>query len=157
MPVKILTDQPQNVRRTIQAALTTTLTTLAEAPYFSVPLADEDVATIDPADANRELRPGEVFFATAIQIANNTDTARTVTVTLVSENGLTTHLAPGLTVPANDVLSLAPGLSLFKTNLATPGNDGMRLRASASIDNALTLTATVIEREQIQHSPDTET
>ena len=156
MPDKIITDQPQAKRRTLQASIGTAAATLVEAPYFSVPLNDEDNATIDPANANRELRAGEIFFASGLQIANSSATARTVTVDLLAEGGAVTSLSPGLLVPANDILTLAPGLSLFKRNLASPSALGMRLRVSASASGALTLTATVIEREAIDHNPDTE-
>lgn len=156
MPTKITTDQPQAKRLTLQRLLTDTFADVVEAPYFSVPLTDEDVATLDPGDDDRELRPGEVFFATGLQIANVTTSARTVDVEIVGEGGVITSLAPGLTVPAKDVLTLPPGLSLFKRNLADPAAPGMRLRARADATGALTLTATVVEREAIEHAPDTE-
>lgn len=156
MPAKIITDQPQAVRKTLQAELSSSPTALAEPPYFSIPLTDEDVAIIDPADADRELRAGEVFFATGLQIANASDETRTVTVRLVSESGVTTSLAPGLIVPAGEVLTLLPGLSMFKRDLAYPGADGMTLVAFSDQAGALTFTATVVEREALEHAPDTE-
>ena len=156
MPDKIITDQPQAKRKTLQALIGSTFALVVEAPYFSVPLAAEDTATIDPADADRELRAGEVFFATGIQIANVTGTPRAVTVEIVSESGTATSLAPGLMVPGNEVLTLAPGLSLFKRHLGDPGADGMLLRVQADEAGALTLTATVVEREALDHAPDTE-
>ena len=157
MPDKIVTDQPQFKRLTLQHLITASFTTVVEAPYFAVPLTDEDVATVDPADADRELRAGEIFFATGIQIANVTGTTRTVDVEIVGENGTpVTALAPGLSVPGNDVLTLAPGLSLFKRDLANPDNAGMRLRVKADETGALQLTASAVEREAIDHAPDTE-
>ena len=157
MPDKILTDQPQAKRKTLQHLIGTSFSTAIEAPYFSVPLTDEEVATVDPADENRELRAGEIFFATGIQIANVTSTTRTVDVEVVGENGTpATTLAPGLMVPGNDVLALAPGLSLFKRDLANPSNAGMRLRVKADEAGALQLTASAVERESIDHAPDTE-
>lgn len=156
MPDKILTDQPQAKRRTLQALIGTSFATVAEPPYFSVPLTDEDVATVDPDDANRELRPGELFFATGIQIANTSGTTRTVTVEIVGEDDTQTSLAPGLLVPGNDVLTLAPGLSLFKRDLDNPTDPAMRLRVLADEAGALTLTATAVEREAVDHAPDTE-
>jgi hypothetical protein len=157
MPDKILTDQPQAKRKTLQHLITAAFTNVAEAPYFSVPLTDDDVATVDPGDDNRELRAGEIFFATGIQIANVTSTTRTVDVEIVGENGTpVTTLAPGLLVPGNDVLTLAPGLSLFKRDLANPSNAGMRLRIKADETGALQLTASLVEREALDHAPDTE-
>jgi hypothetical protein len=157
MPDKILTDQPQAKRRTLQHLITASFSTVIEAPYFSVPLTDEDVATVDPDDANRELRAGEIFFATGIQIANVTGTTRTVDVEIMGENGTpATTLAPGLLVPGNDVLTLAPGLSIFKRDLTTPANAGMILRVKADEAGALQLTASAVEREALEHAPDTE-
>ena len=156
MPDKIITDQPQNKRKTLQALIGTSFTTVAEAPYFSVPLTDEDVATVDPDDIDRELRDGELFFATGIQIANVSANTRTVTVEIVGEDNTETSLAPGLLVPGNDVLTLAPGLSLFKRDLDNPTDPAMRLRVQADEAGALTLTASVVEREAIDHAPDTE-
>lgn len=153
---KILTDQPVARRRTVQAVLTDAFVTMAQPPIFSVPLTDEDIATADPADADRELRPGETFIATSIQIANITGTAATVDVEIVGEGGTTTSIAPGLTVPANEVLTLLPGLSIFKRDLANHSDDGDILRAKASTTGAITLTATVVDREALEHAPDTE-
>ena len=156
MPDKIITDQPQAKRRLIQAVSATTFQTILEAPLFSVPLTDEDVAVIDPDDDERELRPGEVFLATGIVIANVTSTARTVEVEMVGEDGTATSLAPLVTVPANDVLTLPPGLSVFKFDLSDPDAAGGRLRWRASAAGALTLTMAVVEREALDHAPDTE-
>ena len=156
MPDKIVTDQPQARRHTIQHLVTASWVNVAEAPYFSVPLTAEDAATPDPADSDRELRPGEIFFATALQIANTTTTARTVDVEILGEDNTATSLAPGLTVPGKDVLTLLPGLSLFKRDLANPTAAGMRLRVQADQAGALTLTATVVAREALEHAPDTE-
>jgi hypothetical protein len=156
MPVKIVTDQPQAKRKTLQALMTDSYATVAEAPYFSIPLADEDTAILDPDDFSRELRAGELFFATGIQIANDTETVHTVDVQIVSEGGVATSLSPGLLVPAHDVLILSPGLSLFKRDLADPTDPAMLLQVRASANSALTLTASVVEREAIDHAPDTE-
>jgi hypothetical protein len=112
----------------------------------------------DPDNADRELRGGEVFFATGIMIANVTTTSRAVDLEIVGEGGSPiTSLAPGLIVPGNEVLTIPPGLSLFKRNLASPNADGMRLRVRCPASGtALQLTATVVEREAIEHAPDTE-
>lgn len=156
MPTKIVTDQPQGRRRTLQMVLSASMQTLIEAPYFSVPIADEDRAIVDPANPNRELRGGEIFFSTGIQIANTEAAIRTVRVELVGEGGgPITSLSPDLVIPPKEVLTLAPGLSLFKRNLANPNAAGMIVRASAS-GSGLQLTTTVLEREAIEHDPDSE-
>lgn len=156
MPTKIVTDLPQAKRKLIQHVVTNAWVTVAEPPYFSVPVEDPAVAVADPADANRELRPGELFIATALQIANTSGSAATLDMQIVGEGGVTTTLAPTLTVPANEVLSLLPGLSLFKRDLANPTDTADILRVKSGTTGALTLTATLVEREALDHAPDTE-
>lgn len=156
MPEKIITDQPEARRKTVQRVLTDAWADILEPPYFSVPLADEDTATPDPADAARILRGGELFIATAIQIANITAVTQTLDVQLISESGANTKLAPSLTVPGNEILTLLPGLSLFKRDLDNPANNGDVLQAKASANASLTLTVTVVEREALEHAPNTQ-
>jgi hypothetical protein len=156
MPTKILTDQPQTKRFTLQRLATTSFTTLVEAPYFSVPLTDEDVAVEDPDDVDRELRAGEIFIASAIQVTNKTSTGRTIEIVLEGEGGTDTVLAPAMMVPGNDVLYLPPGISLFKRDLDDPTATADRLRVRASANSALEITVSVVEREAIDHAPDTE-
>lgn len=157
MPTKIITDQPETKRRTLQLVLSETVQTLIEAPYFSIPGTGQSGVVLDPADADRELRSGEIFFATGIQIANVSAASLTVLAELVGEGGaVVTTISPNLVVPPNEVLTLSPGLSLFKRNLASPAAAGMLVRLSAS-DVGLQLTTTVLEREAIDHEPDTET
>ena len=156
MPDKILTDQPQAKRKMVQILIGDTYSAVAEAPYFSVPLTDEDVATLDPDDSDRELRAGELFFATGIQIANVSESPATVDVEISIEGGGGTSIAPGLTIPAKEVMTLSPGLSLFKRNLANPAAAGQIMQVKASITGTLQLTALVIEREALDHAPDTE-
>lgn len=156
MPNKIITNQPQARRNIIQVAIGTILSTVAEAPYFSVQLSNEDLAVVDPNDLDRELRAGELFFATAIQIANISNVSCTVNMEIVGENGVVTSLAPDLMVPAKEVLLLPAGLSLFKRDLTNPTNAGDQLRIQASTSGALTLTMLVVEREAIDHAPDRE-
>lgn len=156
MPTKILTDQPQSKRRTVTHLCKATWQTVAEPPYFSIPILDADNAVADPADVNRELRAGELFIATGLIVANVTSTAATIEIELVPESGDTAKIASVLTVPGNDVLTLPPGLSLFKRDLGNPASASDVLRARAGTTNALTLLFTVIEREAIDHNPDTE-
>lgn len=156
MPVKITTDQAQAKRLTRQIALTTAYQAVLEPPYFSVPSTGDDSAVVDPSNADRELRPGEVFIASSIQIANISNSTTSVSVQLENEAGVTTMLSPELIIPPKDVRLLPPGISLFKRNLGTPAADGDILRALASADGRLQLTVTYIEREAIEHAPDTE-
>ncbi|MFN6976514.1 MAG: hypothetical protein ACK4OP_00175 [Gemmobacter sp.] len=151
-----MTDKPQFVRRPVSVLLGTALTTLCEAPYFSIPLVDEGAAIVDPDDAERELRPGEISIIAPIVISNASGTSRTVDLEIVAENGTVTTLARNLVVPGNNGLTLPPGAMLVKTDLAAPGAAGGRLRARASIGGSVSLTTTLVERELLQHAPDTE-
>lgn len=156
MPVKIKTDQPEAKRETYKGTLTTSMTTLFEPPYFSVPLLDEDTATLDPQDDQRELRSGETFLATSLRLVNRTTSEQSVTVQVTDENGDPFLLAYQLVVPPHDVLNIPAGLSLFKRDLISPNNSGMLLQALASSNSAIDYVITVIEREAIEHAADTE-
>jgi len=157
MPTKILTDQPQYKRLTVsQPVATPNFATVVEPPYFSVPLENEDVATVDPDDAERELRGGEVFISTAIVLTNNSAGTRRVEVQIIPEGGSGIPFGPGrISIPPYDSFNLPPGISLFKRNLASPTADGMRLQMKS--DGADTyVNFTYVQREPLEHDPDTE-
>ena len=164
MPRKILTDQPEGRRITLQSVLQDTFTNLIESHYFSIPetiqLDDEDprqAPFIDPDTEGRELRSGELFFSTPILVANRGTTTVRVSVEIVGEDGVVTSIAPNVQLPAQEVLSLQPGLSLFKRNFTDPNAAGMILRAKATLPGVVTVTATLNEREALEHALDTET
>jgi hypothetical protein len=157
MPIKIITDKPQSVRKTVQIEIETDWKTIIEPPIFSVPLIDDDIATVDPDNITRELRGGQVFFSSPIIISNTSSSTATVEVEMISEGStITTSLAPSILVPANDSLILPPGIVLIKDDLDNPTVAGSLLRVKGSANNVLTLTTTVVEKEIGRHSPDTE-
>lgn len=158
MPTKILTDQPQYKRITVRQAIATpNFADVLEPPYFSVPLENEDVAVVDPDDDDRELRGGEAFIATAIVITNGTSAARTVEVRIAPEGGGTEiPFGPGrIVVPAYDSYNLPPGISLFKRNLSAPANAGDVLQMKSN-GSSMFVTFTYVQREPLEHDPDTE-
>lgn len=159
MPVKILTDQPDVVSRLETRVLGTTYETLVEPPYFSrTGVAVEEVAVLDPADANRELLGGEVFFQTPLLVTNVGSVDTLVFVQIVRENGTTVVLASGQRIEGNDTLQIPiQGQMLFKRNLANPGAAGDRLQARASAGAVLHIALSYAEKEALLHAPNTDT
>lgn len=106
-----------------------TWTTIAEAPYFSVPDARRVYPDRDPLDITRGLRSGEIFFMTPVFVRNTnysnlppgvTGKNPTVETTLIDirlllENG-TTVACPGImTIPPGDTAMVpVQGRSLVK-------------------------------------------
>ncbi len=163
---RINTDQPSSGKPLLlfipatnnSGFVNTTWTTLAEAPDFSIPASGDDGAVADPADADRELRPGEVFFETPLKVVNTTATTRWVEVQMVLQgtSGQAIPVMPRVLVPASDSVSLdIQGLRVLKTNL-TNTEPGGRLQIQAEVNNALRVIGTAVELEASDHAPDTE-
>ena len=128
----------------------TTWTTLAEAPDFSV-TDTNNIYAPDPADPNRGIRPGEIFFLTPIYARNHSDADCWIEVRLASENGGNAIECPGrMNVPAGDT-ALIPvqGRSLLK-RVAT-NNRGDRLEVRAEIEGVIDLWATAEEKPSAEH------
>jgi len=158
MPTKILTDQPQSKGKSYRASsIPATAFTLIEAPYFSRTGRANDALPVDPSDNNRTLLPGEVFLRTPLHITNVAGSGTvTVTVTIAHEDGGTTTLAQDQPVEVKDTLYVpAQNSSLFKRDLASPGNAGDRLRVTAGTAGALDLFVMGNERLALDHDPDT--
>lgn len=163
---RINTDQPSSGKPVIlfiptatnSGFVNTTWTTLAEAPDFSIPSTEDDGAVADPADATRELRPGEVFIETPLQAINVTGTTRWVELQLVLEgaSGQAIPLSPQVRVPANESVYLPiQGIRLLKTNL-TNTDPGGRLQVRSEVNNAIRVIGSAVELEAQNHAPDTE-
>lgn len=140
----------------------TTWTTLIEAPDFSIPTSGDSGFTLDPDDLSRELRPGEVFFETPLQVINKTSVTRWVElqILLQGSGGQAIPASPRVPVPADDSVFLQlQGQRILKTDvggtLASPIPGG-RLQIRAEVDNALTVLGSAIELEAQTHAPDTE-
>lgn len=152
---KILTDQPASERRVITRNVLASPSppNVFYAPYFSIPIQNEDTAIIDPLNPNRELRPGEMFIASQIQVINRSATTRTFS--MWSTHGATDLLiAPAIPIPAGETLLLPPGLSAITTVDAGGFDDLQGFYFSASAANSLTFICAVIVREWITHAPD---
>ena len=163
---RIQTDQPSSGKPLllfIPAAVNsgfvnTTWQTLAEAPDFSIPASGDDGAVADPADADRELRPGEVFFEAPLAVRNTTATTRWVEVQMLLQgsNGQAIPVTPRVPVPGDETVYLpVQGLRVLKTDLANT-QPGGRLQIRAEVGDALTIIGTAVELEAADHAPDTE-
>ena len=75
---RIRTDQPSTGKPVLLFIPSTTnsgfvgsgWTTIAEAPDFSIPTSGDEGVVVDPSDADRELRPGEIFIETPLAVTH---------------------------------------------------------------------------------------
>lgn len=112
--------------------VTTSYTTIAEAPDFSVPDASFKFDTRDPLDEGRAIRPGEVFFLTPLAARNKDSSTRWIEVILVTEDGITVELGRAR-VPAGDTAFIPlQGRSLFKRDANAVNGDRVQIRAETN-------------------------
>lgn len=112
--------------------VTTSYTTIAEAPDFSVPDASVKFTTRDPLDETRAVRPGEVFFLTPLAARNKDSTTKWIEVILLTEDGVTIELGRAK-VPAGDTAFIPlQGRSLFKRDPNASNGDRIQIRAESN-------------------------
>jgi hypothetical protein len=112
--------------------VTTTFTTIAEAPDFSVPDASKKYPTRDPVEETRAIRPGEVFFLTPLAARNKDNATKWIEVVLLTENGITVELGRAK-VPAGDTVFIPlQGRSLFKRDPDAANGDRIQIRAESN-------------------------
>ena len=163
---RINTDQPSSGKPIqlfiprLQSAdsglIPTTWFTLIEAPDFSVPATGDAGAIPDPADADRELRPGEVFIEAPLIVRNTTATARWVEVSVEMRGNfaLRISLTPQVLVPAGETVALQiQGYRLLKEPAIAVGD---RLQIRAETNDSLTCFGSASELEAQTHAPDSE-
>lgn len=115
-----------------QANVTTAWQTIAEAPDFSVSDTQGVYPVRDPLDANRGIRPGEVFLLTPVKARNKTGNTLWIEAQILRENGGTVWLER-IEVPANETVQIVTqGLSLLKRNAAGGTGDRLQVRAQAA-------------------------
>lgn len=108
------------------------LTTIIEAPDFSVPDTSNKFSTRDPADGGRAIRPGEIFFLTPLAATNKDTVTRWIEVVLLTEDGASIVFAK-LKVPAGDTAFIPlQGRSLFKRDAAGTNGDRLQIRAEVA-------------------------
>lgn len=109
--------------------VTTSYTTIAEAPDFSVPDASNKFDVRDPTDAARAIRPGEIFFLTPLAARNKDAVTRWIETRLVTEDGETIEFGR-VEVPGYDTAFIpTQGRSLFKRVASNLNGDRFQVRA----------------------------
>jgi len=112
--------------------VTTSYTTIAEAPDFSVPDPSETYSNRDPLDASRAIKPGEVFFITPIAAKNKTANTLWIEVRLLTETNAVIDFGRAK-VPGNDTVFIPiQGRSLFKRDPDGTAGDKLQIRAQAN-------------------------
>lgn len=131
------------------ANVTTSFTTIAEAPDFSVPDPSQNYATRDPTDSTRAIRPGEIFFVTPLSVKNKTGDLRWIEVILKTEADVTVDFGR-VAIPPNDTLFFPiQGRSLFKRSAAGVNGDRLQIRAEAN--NTFDIWAAAEEKLSAEH------
>lgn len=131
------------------ANVTTSFTTIAEAPDFSVPDPSQNYTTRDPTDSTRAIRPGEIFFVTPLSVKNKTENLAWIEVILKTEADVVVDFGR-VVIPPNDTLFFPiQGRSLFKRNAA--GTNGDRLQIRAEANNTFDVWAAAEEKLSAEH------
>lgn len=115
-----------------QANVTTTYTTLAEAPDFSVPDPSENYSTRDPSDASRAIRPGEIFFVTPLSAKNKSANVVWIEVQLLTESNTSIEFGRVAVPPGDTAFIPVQGRSLFKRGAGGTFGDRLQVRAQAN-------------------------
>jgi hypothetical protein len=112
--------------------VSTSYTTVAEAPDFSVPDAAGNFSVRDPEDNTRTIKPGEIFFLTPMSVRNKSASTASIDVALLNENSNTVIEIGRIRVPANDTAFVPlQGRSLLKRDANTANGDIIQVRASS--------------------------
>ena len=132
------------------ANVSTSFTTISEAPDFSVPDAAEVYSTRDPSDASRAVRPGEIFFLTPLSARNKGASTQWIETQLLTEDG-TTIVFGRVEVPAGDTAFIPlQGRSLFKRDAS--GSNGDRLQIKSQTSNTFDIWAAAEEKLSAEHA-----
>ncbi len=132
-----------------QTDVTTTYTSIAEAPDFSLPDPSETFSQRDPSDNARAIRPGEVFFITPLSAKNKTANTRWIEVRLYTEANTAVEFGR-VSVPPNDTAFIPlQGRSLFKRNANNAVGDSLQVRAEAN--NVFDVWAAAEEKLSAEH------
>jgi hypothetical protein len=132
-----------------QANVSTTYTTIAEAPDFSVPDPSENYATRDPLDNNRAIRPGEVFFVTPLAAKNKSASVVWVEIRLFTEANTAIDFGRVAVPPGDTAFIPIQGRSLFKR--IADGTNGDRLQVRAEANNVFDVWSAAEEKLSAEH------
>lgn len=129
--------------------VTTSYTSIAEAPDFSVPDPSENYTTRDPLDTNRAIRPGEVFFITPLAARNKSANTAWIEIRLVTEGNTAIDFGRAR-VPAFDTVFMPiQGRSLYKRDPNSAGGD--RIEVRAEVDGIFDVWAAAEEKLSNEH------
>ena len=129
--------------------VTTSYTSIAEAPDFSVPDPSENFTVRDPSDNTRAIRPGEIFFVTPLAAKNKSANLVWIEVRLVDEANTAVEFGR-VTVPPNDTVFIPiQGRSLFKRDADATSGDKLEVRAQAN--SVFDVWATAEEKLSSEH------
>jgi hypothetical protein len=132
-----------------QANVSTTFTTIAEAPDFSVPDPSENYTERDPLDNSRAIRPGEVFFVTPLAAKNKSANVVWVEVRLYTEANTAIEFGRVAVPPGDTAFIPIQGRSLFKRDPA--GTNGDRIQVRAESDNTFDVWSAAEEKLSAEH------
>ncbi len=132
-----------------QANVSTTFTTIAEAPDFSVPDPSENYAERDPLDNSRAIRPGEVFFVTPLAAKNKSANVVWVEVRLYTEANTAIEFGRVAVPPGDTAFIPIQGRSLFKRD--ANGTNGDRIQVRAESDNTFDVWSAAEEKLSAEH------
>jgi hypothetical protein len=115
--------------RIANANVSTTFTSIAEAPDFSLPDASESYPVRDPLDDSRAIRPGEIFFLTPLSAKNKSGVTAWIETQLYTESNVAIELGR-VEVPAGDTAFIPlQGRSLFKRDPNAINGDQLQVRS----------------------------
>jgi hypothetical protein len=132
-----------------QANVSTTYTTIAEAPDFSVPDPSENYTERDPLDNSRAIRPGEVFFVTPLAAKNKSANVVWVEIRLFTEANTAIEFGRVAVPPGDTAFIPIQGRSLFKRIAA--GTNGDRLQVRAEANNIFDVWSAAEEKLSAEH------
>jgi hypothetical protein len=143
MPTIKVTEPSPGKVTPVFAQVTTSWTTLVEAPLFSKVDPSNRFLNRDPGDPDRALLPGLVFFDTPIRVFNHTGAPGSsdgnsawLKVRVLDHTGAAFELATVFVPPQETAFASLQALSLIR--MPTWSN-GQRLQVSATHNNRLTL------------------
>lgn len=134
----------------VQGNVPTTFTAITDAPDFSVPDASDKYPERDPLDANRAIRPGEVFFLTPMAAKNKDSVTRWVEARFVREDSVVIEIAK-VEIPAGDTAFIPlQGRSLFKRDANSAIGDSLEVRAETA--NVIDIWVSAEEKLSAEHT-----
>ena len=128
--------------------------TIAEAPDFSVPDFQGTIEDPDPADPDRGLVPGEVFFDAPLTVTNKDTSSHLFEVRKLIEDGTDVSMGSVL-VPAGETAYIpVQGQRLLKFDFSAA--NGGRLQVKADTASVFDVAGSATESAAPDHAPDTE-